>query len=211
MKIEETLLEEARLGELAERIIFYRYKIYSATAVALTSMSALLILLVLYFYWPRPNLLALTIFAAPFIVAAILSMAFSKTFCTLHSELSKKGRRLSVKRINLVFAASYSLPFIALYSVNPLPSWEEYAWYIALALAHTSAYLFYERYMNALLEMEVTRAYKILSALFLATTPIVIQQALTEPQYAQPTALILYTLVSIATVLEEIYGAERML
>lgn len=209
--IDKDLLDEARLGELATRIILYRYRIYTAVAVSLTSLSGVLIGLSFMFYWIELKTLLLAVFATPFAIASVLSTAFSKTFYSLNLELLKRGKALSPRRINLVFVTSYLSPFIALYTIRPLPSWENYAWYIALAVAHTLAYIFYERYVNGLLGLETIRAYKILSALSLATTPIVFYQALIEPAQAGRTAIILFVVISIIASIEEVYGAERML
>lgn len=130
MGIEPTLLAERELGELARKIIIYRYKVYSASMIAI----------------PHP---CWHVVGSPRLAAAyVMVLAFRKGLRSLEILARHFGNTIDWRRINIVFMLSYSVPFVVAYAVQPLPSWHSYSWYIALLVANASVTLFYERYMN---------------------------------------------------------------
>lgn len=210
MAISESLFAQKELGVLAEKLILYRYKIYSAAIMALTSLSAILIyvgFLLLEYIGP----LILTLFAVPFIVSIVVGAAFKKTLASLKTIALRRGRRIEVKRINTVVVLAYSVPFIALYSVSPLPYWPTYAWYLAIIGSNAVMYLFFERYINENTVENLVNVYKWWTTIALATLPMEFYAISTLPLLAPTISVMLYIVTSVIASIRELYSAERML
>ncbi|RLE70131.1 MAG: hypothetical protein DRJ37_06965 [Thermoprotei archaeon] len=215
MSVDSTLLAERELGGLAEKIIIYRYKVYSASSIALITIATLLVVYSFSItapYSPIPAILVFIIaFSAPFAIVAILIKTFKKALRSVNLLISTRGRRLNRTRLNVVALLSYTTPFILFYLTSPLPYWETYAWYFALAVANTSMTLFYERYINELLPELSVRVYTVWSALSLLFAPLIAYLALIDPLKAWPVALITYLFATLISSIQEIYRAEKML
>lgn len=211
MSIDNTLLAQKELGELAEKIIIYRYKVYSATIVALTGLATVSVFFYLVFFEYFSPFLVFLFFLAPFTTVYIIILVFQKVLRTLDTLVIAKGKRIDRKRLNLVAMLSYSTPFILLYIVSPFPYWTEYAWYFALIIANASMFLFFEKYMNSLLEKATVNIYKWWTILSLLSLPAIFCCIMFSPEKTSNLAVMIYIYVSLISTIQEIYSAERML
>lgn len=215
MSVDSILLAERELGELAEKIIIYRYKVYSASSVALITIATILVVFAFLITAPY-NLIPVALvfiiaFSAPFAMVAILIKTFKKALRSVNFLISTKGEKLNKIRLNTVALLSYTVPFILFYSTSPLPYWETYAWYFALTAANASMALFYEKYINDLLPELSVKVYMIWSTLSLLFAPLIVYLALTNPLKTWSIALFIYLFATLISSIQEIYRAEKML
>lgn len=215
MSVDSTLLAEKELGELAGKIIIYRYKVYSASSIALIVIATILAIFSFFILVPESLVYTILIFvvafSVPFAIVAILIKAFRKALRSVNFLIVARGRELNKTKLNIVAFLSYVIPFILFYFKSLLPYWEQYAWYFALVAANTSMALFYEKYINRLLPELSVKVYAVWSFLSLLFTPLIVYLALTNPVKTGPVALLVYLFATLISSIQEIYRAEKML
>ncbi len=210
--LDKTLIAERELGVFAQKLIIYKYKVYSATTILLLILSITTLVLSVFEVLEYFNLIIfVAIFALPFTVALIMVKIFGKSLMLFDNMVLARGSKIDNRRIHATFALSYTIPIVAAYLVNPLPYWPIYAWYIALLFSNLMVTIFYEQYINSLLPQLKIRIYFTLTLVSLLLTPILAYSIIAFPRRAGIVGIILYMVASIISSIQEIYRAEKML
>ncbi len=218
---EKELYGEAELGRLTLKLLIYRFKVYSAITQLIIGLTSLIIAFSLIFFSKFfsnirvPEFIWIFIFLGFFTlffsIAIAIDYIFRKSHRSLRYIISSKGKKIDEKRINYTYTLSFSLPYILLYMINPLPLWYSYAWLLSMNIAYFMIWILYERYINNIIPDLKLRINIFITVTLLPFSFISLYFGSINDTLAIYSAVVGVAISSIISSIQEIYRAEKTL
>jgi len=219
-KLGEVMAEYEKLGELAVKLVRYRYLVMNSILFPVVGLAVTVIWLlwsvIAVFFKPEIGvefyvLIWLSFFVPIYFIVMVLLKIFWKNILFISKYSAAKG--LKKKWYGYVFNIAFSIPFILAYAIPPLlPLWRMYSWYIALLTAYATIALTYERDLRKNLPEFSTRAYALASTLMAGGLPLIFYTVYTigDSDITAKISFILAAVVLLFVGITELSRAERL-